>query len=223
MTAAACWRRLLSITRARRQQLRRDEGTSLVELMVAMTLMTVFLAMFTGAIIMMNSAMNKSQAVNLGASQLNGAFADLDKMVRYAASISTPKIGAAPSNNWYVELRVTTTGGEVCNQLRVDKVSSQLQLRTWSVVNAVASAPGPWVPIASGISNGGAAAGPTTQPFYLIPPVGSALFQQLTINLVSPAGAGSTLTNSASSFTFTALNSPVNATGAQVCQQQGQP
>ena len=201
-----------------------DDGTTLIELMVGMTIMSIFLAMFTGAILMMNGAMNKSQAVNLSSSQLNIAFTNLDNLVRYAAFISTPKVGT--SGDWYVELRVTTTGTEVCNQLRVDIASQQLQRRTWTVANAVASAPGPWVPIASGISNGGAAAGPTTQPFYLVPPTGNAALQQLTINLIAPAGPASSVTNSMATFTFTAVNSSVGAIGAastQICQQQGQP
>jgi Tfp pilus assembly protein PilW len=205
-----------------RRRLQGDDGTSLIELTVGMLLMSIFLAMFTGAIVMMNSAMNKSQAVNLSASQLNVAFASLDNMVRYAAFISTPKVGS-PSGDWYVEFRVTTTGAEVCNQLRVDIASKQLQRRTWTVAGGVASTPSAWVPIASGISNGGAAAGAKTQPFYLVTPVGNAVSQQLTFNLVSPAGAGSALTNSVSSFTFTALNSPVGVVGTQICQQQGQP
>ena len=116
------------------------------------------MAMFTGAIVMMNSAMNKSQAVNLTASQLNVAFLNLDDMVRYAAFISTP--GKGKSGDWYVELRSTNRGAEVCSQLRVDIAAQQLQRRTWTVVNTVASTPSAWVPIASGISDGGADARP---------------------------------------------------------------
>ncbi len=198
-----------------------DEGTSLIELMVGMVLMAVFLAMFTGAIVMMNNAMNKSQAVNLAASQLNSAFLNLDNTVRYAAFISTPGLGS--SGDWYMELRVTNTGSEVCDQYRVDIASQQLQRRTWTVANAVASAPGAWAPISSGISNGGAVAGASTQPFYLVPPQANALYQQVTINLTSPAGSGSALTNSLSSFTFTALNSAIPAPTAAICQQQGRP
>lgn len=205
-----------------RQQLRRDEGTSLVEVTVAMTLMAIFLALFTGAIVMMNSAMRTSQAVNVSSSQLNVAFANLDNIVRYAAFITTPK-ASATSGDWYVELRTTTAGGETCNQLRVDIASKQLQRRSWTVANAVASSPSAWIPIASGITNGGAAIGAKTQPFYLVPPVGSAVYQQLTFNLLSPAGSGPALVTSASSFTFTALNSPTGVAGAQICQQQGQP
>lgn len=201
-----------------RQRMSRDEGTSLVELMVGMTLMVVFMGMFTGAVVMMNQAMNKSQAVNLSATQLNVAFLSLDKTVRYAAAIGKPGQGTSGSGDWYVELRVTNTGAEVCNQLRVDIVSQQLQSRTWTVVNALASTPSVWVPISSGVSNGAAVSGAATQPFYLVPVLANAVFQQLTVNLISPAGSGSSVTNSVSSFTFTALNSTVPAPTAPICQ-----
>lgn len=204
-----------------RQLIHRDEGTSLIELVVGMMLMAVFLGMFTGAIVMMNSAMNKSQAVNLSATQLNTAFANLDNTVRYAAYISTPGTGT-PSGDWYVELRVTNTGSEVCNQLRVDIASQQLQRRTWDVApNGTASTPGAWVPISSGISNGNVPAGPT-QPF-LPGSLANSLYQQLTINLTTPAGSGSAQTNSTSTFTLTALNSALPAPTTPICQQAGRP
>ena len=62
----------------------RDDGTTLVELMVGMVLMSIFLAMFTGAVVMMNGAMNKAQAVNQSASQLNAAFLNVSTTVQYA-------------------------------------------------------------------------------------------------------------------------------------------
>lgn len=207
--------------KALRERANDDQGTSLIELVVGMMLMAVFLGMFTGAIVMMNSAMNKSQAVNLTASQLNNAFGNLDNTVRYAAFISTPGVGT--SGDWYVELRVTNTGSEVCNQYRVDIASQQVQLRTWTVANAVASTPTAWLPISSNISNGGAAAGALTQPFYLVPPSPNSIYQQLTVNLVSPAGNGTAQTNSSSAFTFTALNSTLPAPTTPICQQQGRP
>lgn len=202
--------------------MRRDEGTSLVELMVGMALMSIFLGMFTGAVVMMNSAMNKSQAVNLTASQLNVAFLSLDGTVRYAEYISSPKKSTA-SGNWYVELRTTKAGAEVCTQLRVDIDSQQLQRRSWDVVNSIAGKPSAWIPISSGISNETAANGASIQPFSLVPVRANAVFQQLTVTVVSPSGSGSSLTNSSSSFTFTALNSVVPASTAPICQQHGWP
>ncbi len=210
-----------------RQRMRRDDGTSLVELMVGMTLMIVFMAMFTGAVVMMNQALNKTQAVNLVSSQLNVAFSNLDTTIRYASYISKP--GQGTSGDWYVELQVTNTGTEVCSQLRVDIASQQLQSRTWTV-SASPSNLTAWVPISSGISNGTAVSGAATQPFSLVPAppdpgavLGNTLFQQLTINLISPAGSGTSLTTSTSSFTFTALNSTIPTPTTPICQQQGRP
>ena len=86
--SSTAWQRI-------RRRLAGDDGTSLIELTVGMLLMSIFLAMFTGAIVMMNSSMNKAQAVNLSASQLNVAFANLDNMVRYAAFVTTPKVSTS--------------------------------------------------------------------------------------------------------------------------------
>ncbi len=202
----------------------RDEGTSLIELVVGMTLMIIFMAMFTGAVVMMNNAINKSQAVNLSSSQINTAFMELDTTVRYASFIGTPaNTPAVGTGDWYVEFQSTNSAVEACTQLRVDITSRQLQYRTWTVVNAVATTPSAWVPIASGISNGDAVTGATTQPFYRVAPGENTIFQQLTINLVSPAGPASSITNSTSSFTFTALNSVVPAPTSSICLQWGRP
>ncbi len=191
-----------------------DDGTSLMELMVGMVLMTIFMGMFTGAVVMMNSAMNKSQAINLAASQLNVAFANLDNTVRYAAAIGTPGQGA--SGDWYVELRTTTTGSEVCTQLRVD--SQKLWRRTWNVDGTAVTGLTGWSPIASGISNGSVDPDPNNQPFYN--PVPTGVFQQLTVNLTLPSGSGASSTTSQSSFTFTALNS-VLPVPPGICDQLG--
>jgi hypothetical protein len=207
--------------RALVRRIHRDDGTTLIELMVGMVLMTVFMTMFTGAILMMNNAMNTSQAINLTASQLNVAFLRLDTIVRSSASISTPGVGT--SGDWYVELRTTYTGTVVCTQLRVDITAQQLQRRTWTVADALATAPSSWAPIASGISNGAAASGPTTQPFYLQPPQPNALYQQLTVNLTAPSGSGPSSSTSSSAFTLTAMNSVFPVPTSPVCQEQGRP
>lgn len=222
-----------------RTVIRDDQGTSLIELMVGMVLMAIFGSMFTGAVVMMNSAMNKSQAVSLTSSQLNTAFLALDKAapcdaalpgshatcgLRYASAISPPGTGA--TGDWYVEFRTTNnlnSGSEICTQLRID--SQQLQQRTWSVTNTVVSTPTGWVPIASGITNGGAPSG-TSQPFLLVPTLiaSNVNFQQLTINLASlQAGSGVTQTSGLTTVTFTALNSTLPVPAAPICQEQTRP
>jgi len=199
----------------------RDEGTTLIEVMVGMVLMSIFLAMFTGAVVLMNRAMNNAQAVNQSASQLNAAFLSLDKTVRYAAAISAP--GKEGKGNWYVEMRTTATskaGTEECTQFRVD--SQQLQRRTWTVDNSFPSKPTDWMPIASDISNGDVEPGTPAAPFQ-VPARAGAVLQQLTITLQSSSGSGTSLTNSTSSFTFTAVNSTMAAPTTSICQQWGRP
>lgn len=207
---------------ALQRRLRADDGTSLIEITVGLTLMAVFMAMFTGAIVMMNRSMNLTQAVNTTASQLNTAFTNLDNTIRYANYVTTPGVSVG-SGNWYVELRSSRSGQEVCTQLRVDKASQQLQSRTWNVTDAVATTPSTWQPIASGISNGNAAAGATTQPFYIVPAAANAASQQLAVNLTAPAGSGSAQVTSQLALTFTAMNSTASAPVARICLQPGRP
>ena len=196
-----------------------DDGTSLIELVVGMMLMTIFLAMFTGAVVAMNRAENKTEAVSLTTSQLNQAFLTLDKTVRYAAAISPP--GTGPTGDWYVELRTTNLGSEVCTQLRID--SQQLQRRTWTVPLPSGSAPTAWAPLTSNVTNGAAASGPT-QPFLLKAVAANDVnVQQLTFNLVSLSGGGSTLTTSNSSFTLTAADSTIPVPPGPICQDQSRP
>ena len=183
--------------------------------------------MFTAAVIVLNQATNKTEAVNLTFAQLNQAFLNLDKTVRYATAISTPGCGGglAPvcngttSGDWYVELRSTTsTGLEQCTQLRVDITTQQLQQRTWFPAAPTTTAPN-FIPLASGITNGAVATGSTDQPFALVTPGVTVPYQQLTINLVAVSGSASTqATTSRSKSTFSALNSSIPPPTSPFCQ-----
>lgn len=200
---------------------RDDDGMSMIEMLVGMTLMVIFLAMFTGAVVMMNRSQNKAESVNATSAQLGQAFLTLDKAVRYAAAISTP--GTGTSHDWYVELRATYTGSETCTQMRVDVATQQVQRRTWQVVSSSASNISAWSQVAGTVTNGGAAAGSADQPFALKSLSATSSFQQLAVNLVSSSGTASTATTSRSSFTFTAVNSTVPTPTAPICQEVGRP
>jgi Tfp pilus assembly protein FimT len=196
-----------------------DAGTTLLELVVGMALMAIFMGIFVGAMVSMTSAQSKTTSVAQTSQNLDQAFLSLDKTVRYAAAISTPGTGS-PSGDWYVEYSTTTTGAQVCTQLRVDISTKELQRRTWTVVNSAASGLTGWTPVASEISNGTATAG-SNQPFVRVTPGASAEFQQLTITLASLAGPKNAGTTSGTSFTITAVNSSLPAT--TICQEAGRP
>jgi type II secretory pathway pseudopilin PulG len=196
-----------------------DAGTTLLELLVGMILMGIFMSIFVGAVVSMTSAQSKTQSVAQTSQNLNQAFLALDKTVRYASAISTPGTGA-PSGDWYVEYSTTTTGSQVCTQLRVDISTSELQRRTWTVVNSAASGLTGWTPLASEIANGTATAG-ISQPFIRVTPGATSDFQQLTVTLASLAGPKNAPTTSGTSFTITAVNSSLPAT--TICQEAGRP
>ncbi len=175
--------------------------------------MVIFMAMFTGAIVMMNNTSQKAESMSQTSSQLNQAFLTLDRTVRYADAISTPDKGT--SGDWYVELRTPKGDGEQCTQLRVDIAKQQLQQRTWPGDQAPPSQL-TFTPIASAITNGDAAANTADQPF--VPGVSDAIaFQQMTFNLVSKYGSNSNKTQSRSSVTFTAVNSTMPPPSAAIC------
>ncbi|WP_111765158.1 PilW family protein [Nakamurella deserti] len=213
-SAPSAWRRRC---RALRDEARRDDGTTLLELTVGMALMAVFMVIFTGAIMMMFNAMKTSQTVNNAAAQVNTAFLQLDESVRSASYIGTP--GQA-NGSWYVEYKsLDSTGQDQCTQLRVTTADQQLQSRTWRVVNATPTAPSAWRPIASGVSNGAGAAGTRDQPFVLGAGAGSTQFQQLVVTLVPTAGPGATTATRGTQFTVTALNSVLPAPATNPCAQ----
>lgn len=201
-----------------------DAGTTLLELVVGMTIMSIFLAVFTGAIVLMTSTVNKVEAISVANSQTNNAFLALDKTVRYASAITT--IGVSPtSNDWYVEFDSTNTSVDVCTQLRVDITARQLQKRTWVVPATGTPVATGWTPLASNVTNGSAAAGSADVPFSTPAALTTATtsFQRLTIALISTSATATTNT-SRSVMTFTAMNSSAAATtNSSKCQQMGRP
>jgi type II secretory pathway pseudopilin PulG len=205
----------------------RERGTSLIELIVGMGIMTICGTIFLGSAVTLNRVTAKTQAVTTAASQTNLAYLTLDKTVRYASAISEP--AKSTTGVWYVEFRDTTSGSEVCTQLRIDNTTEQLQQRTWTTDTSPV-VPTAFRQISTGFSNGTRAASSSTtlnttdQPFFRLPDSTTANHQQLTITLLSDAGdSASAASTSRSVFTLTGLNSTTNAAAGTVCQQAGRP
>jgi Tfp pilus assembly protein PilV len=203
----------------RRHQLVRDgdeRGTSLIEVIVGMLIMTICGAIFLGSAVTLSRVTAKTQSVTTGASQTNLAYLSLDKTVRYASAISLP--GKSSTGNWYVEFRDTTGTSETCTQLRIDNTTQRLEQRTWSPPAAPVTPP-VFRQISTGFTNGTAAAGDTNRPFVLLDdPATHANHQQLKVYLESAAGPSGISSKSESSFTLTALNSALSTTAGSICQ-----
>ncbi|UQX89544.1 hypothetical protein M6D93_05925 [Jatrophihabitans telluris] len=200
----------------------REAGTSMLEVVVGMALMSIFMAMFTGAILLMTKSTSKAESMTNVSTQTNNAFLKLDKIVRYAADISTPGQSGG-SGAWYVEISTTNTGPQLCTQFRIDLATNQLQQRSWTVLSTGAATPmnPAWIPLAGQVTNGDAAAG-STQPFQLSTGSG-AVYEQLTVRLQTTDGSANTTSTNNSTVTFSAVNSSLSNTAATPCQQLGRP
>lgn len=208
-----------------RARLQEDDGTSLIELVVGMAIMTIFMGMFTGAMLLMSNTVNKVQAVSVTSSQTTSAFLTLDREVRYASGVSNPAFDA--TWGWHVEFATQqvnhstspATQTTVCTQLRT--YQNQLAQRTWTLnsSNAAVSGSGTaWKPLASGLTP--AAVAQSASPFALSTAPGGQ--QTLTVTLSATSTPGNA--TSYSSSVYTALNSVTGAgttDPASVCQQVG--
>ncbi len=209
-----------ALTRAR-SRARDDEGTTLMELVVGMMVGLIFLGMFTGAIVLLYQNSNRDNALTASSRQTDTAFSRLDRTVRYASMISTP--GVSSGGSWYVEFLTRATGPQVCTQLRINVTTQKLEARTVPVSSSgTLGTPSAFALWATGITNGGAAAG-TSQPFILLP-AGGVAYEQLQVNLV--ATSGSPAITAQTNATFTALNSATAAaanTGTQTACNLARP
>jgi hypothetical protein len=199
-----------------------DEGFTLAELMVGMGLMVIFMAMFTGAVIMMSNGSSRADNLTATSSKLNDVFTRLDKSIRYASALSQPTASADSTGDYYTEFQTTNTGVSVCTQLQLNVRTQTLAQRTWTVLSSGSTTnPTGFSTIASGVSTSGT-------PFVLNPN-GSVDFEQLTVNLT--AAIGSSNATSSSSVTYTALNSNSASLVAEttptqpstICQEAGRP
>jgi hypothetical protein len=204
---------------------RDDRGTSLAELLVGMTVMGIFMAIFTAAIVSMANTTTKVEAVTSSAAQVNNAFLRLDKLVRYANAVTSIGPSTGASGDWYVELDTVDNDAavETCHQLRVDVSTQQLQLRTWTATGTTTySSLSGWATLASNIRNGAAPAASADQPFSTPAALDAAStsFQRLTITLVAGTSGPSSTSTTRTNLTFTALNSDASdTTNSAKCHQ----
>lgn len=202
-----------------------DTGTTLIELVVAMTIMTIFLTIFTGAMLSMFRSVNKVEGITDTSAQVSMALNRLDSTLRYASAISPPPTdvngnpSASADGNWYVAFQSTYTGSTVCTQLRLNTTKRQLQQRTWSVSSGGAAEDiTAWRPLASQIEPV-AAQGNAVPPFKFHAADGSILHEQLRVRFAAVTGGGNQTTTSISDVIFTAFNATLNTPTDGICQE----
>lgn len=220
---------------AARRRLGGDDGMTLMELMVGMGIMTIFMGIFTTAVVAMFSSTSKTQAVKNSSTALNTVFDRLDRQVRYASVIDQPiKTTINPTTvEWSVAFRTddpTSTTSATCNELKIRQVPGstleQLVERTWTRTtntdgSTSASNVSAWGQLAGGITLTDQT-GATVTPFALLTPTDGVAVQRLSLKLAAVDGNGNSKATSFSQITFSALNSTTSSTGT-ACAEPGTP
>lgn len=185
----------------------RDAGMTMIEVVTAMSIMSILMALFTAGIVQIYRFANRHEATTLARSQVNLVFLKLDKEVRYARGISAP---GTVGQNQYVEYLISSDGVPTCVQLRLDPGSARLLRRTWR--HGVASiSPTPWKDLAVGVSS--------PEPFVVSPADSIFAYQRLQLRLTASAGATTTAATAESTVTFTAMNTTPEAATTTLCTE----
>ncbi len=214
----------------RRRDTSGDAGTTLIEVLVAMGIMSVLMAVFTASVLLVYRSANGTQARSEVQTQVQLAFQQLDREVRYATGITAPDTSAR-RGAWYIEFIGPRgdTAQPQCRQLRLD-ATGVLQLLRWTP----GSPPAEGAPGQTLASNVVAPGGTTPPPFERqiagsrpfaspAPGVPAATtgtdfapdYQRLRVRLSTRIGTDVTT----SDVTFTALNTSRDTGDTNVCSE----
>ncbi|HEY8914121.1 prepilin-type N-terminal cleavage/methylation domain-containing protein [Lacisediminihabitans sp.] len=179
-----------------------DAGFSLVELMVAMAIFTIFVAVILTSIVAISRSAVRTQLVGQSTNSTLVVFGSLDRQVRYSDSINYPGVGT--SGNRYVEFRVpaaSTAGGlqAICYQWRFSVADSRLESRQWNESDPTTATA--WSPKLTDVANDGDA----THPFQLIQANGTDTPSQQLLITLNP-GTDAQKAGASMSTTFVARN-----------------
>jgi prepilin-type N-terminal cleavage/methylation domain-containing protein len=206
---------LLSIrARFEADRARRDAGFTLIELMVAMMVFSIFLAILTTSIIGLTRSATKLQVAAVSSNQELSVFSALDREIRYADGVNAQGTGATDT---YIEFRIpsdsTASNVTTCTQWRYDPTAGTIASRTWPDGNLGAATS--WNVLLSNVANDGGA----NYPFqFIAAPSGGLEEMQLQLDAGNTSVKGALITS-----TFVARNSRVQPSnpGGAVCPAAG--
>lgn len=142
---------------SRRRQMSGDNGFSLVELLVAMSIFSVVLVVSMAGIVTVTGNLRKVTNQRDAMDQTMRVMTRLDKDVPYAAAISTPgQVGS----DWYFEYETMLAGTDTCDQWRLVAATDLVQHRSWTNGN---TPPTTWETVGTNIVND-----PTTQKPFVV-------------------------------------------------------
>jgi len=146
--------------RAAIRRRRDDEGFTLPELLISMTIFAAFLAVITATVTTMMQDIRHTSTVNAAAAQNQRAFDVFDKEVRPASAVNYPGLGTN-GLDWYIEFQsYDLKGNATCYQWRLVSATDQIQQRSWTPIASGSPSLSAWTMVANGVVN-------TTDPFKM--------------------------------------------------------
>ena len=186
---------------------RDDSGFTLVEMIVAMGIFAVLLAIFSTAVQSFSKSTVRTLRTSDQTTQARTVFDLFDKQVRAASAISIP---AASGGDWYVEYLDDTGALSTCSQWVVRTTTHLIATRKWTVGATTAPA---WHTVATNVANTS-----TQPPFALIASTSIVTRQRLSVTLRYQQTGGPLTVNQS---VFTARNTGVltstNTSSGVIC------
>lgn len=184
-----------------------ESGFSLMELLVAMSIFTIFIAILLTTIVAVSRSAVRTQLVGETTNSTLVVFGNLDRQVLYADSINYPGSGALGDR--YIEFRVpaaSTLGGLVamCYQWRFSLSNSRLESRQWNEGNTTTMTA--WSAKLTNVVNDG----DPTHPFQLVPANLTDTPRQQLVLTINP-GASSQTAGASMTTMFVARNSSIKS------------
>jgi prepilin-type N-terminal cleavage/methylation domain-containing protein len=177
-----------------------EHGVTLVELVVAMTIMSIFMSIFTAVAVQMFKFESDTESATSAKTQIHLAFLRLDREIRYASGISTP-------TSAFVEYVRTDTHDPLCSELWLDPASKALRTRSWTQGTTPASN---WITLATDAT--------ATTPFTLFAAAPPYTTQRLNLTItIGPNGGNGP--SRVMNATFTAQNTTTSTSSGTVCTE----
>jgi prepilin-type N-terminal cleavage/methylation domain-containing protein len=122
-----------ALSRVKGRLVKGEVGFSLIELVVAISLFSVFIALFLTAVVTLIRGTEQVTSTSEASSKSLIVFQNIDRQVRYADSINFPGDGSSGAR--YIEYRLPASsapsGITTCYQWRFVPSTGQIQLRQW--------------------------------------------------------------------------------------------
>jgi type II secretory pathway pseudopilin PulG len=142
-----------------------DAGTSVIEIVVAMSVLTAVMAAFMSVILMMSRATATAGSVGNSTTQLRSVLDAVGRQVAGASSVNSP---AVVGTDVYLELRtdaVAAGSAATCVQWRFRTSTQELQRRSWDTLTL---SPTAWQTVVTDVGND-----PASRPPFVVRPADS--------------------------------------------------